>query len=78
MQTVKTLTGLCVSDLGLHCLPMSFLWEGWMTLDFTSFLTVFQLYQDDGWMIMEGCVCNGKSFTVEKTTTASGTRIRDH
>ena len=29
---------------------------GWMTYDFTSFLTVFQSYQDDVWMIMKGCV----------------------
>ena len=30
--------------------------NGWMTCDFTSFSTVFQLYQDDGRMIMKGCV----------------------
>ena len=30
--------------------------DGWMTCDFTSFLTVFQSYQDDFWMIMKGCV----------------------
>ena len=28
--------------------------DGWMTCDFTSFLTVFQSYQDDVWMIMKG------------------------
>ena len=27
-----------------------------MTYDFTSFSTVFQLYQDDGGEIMKGCV----------------------
>ena len=27
-----------------------------MTCDFTSFSTVFQSYQDDGQMIMKGCV----------------------
>ena len=27
-----------------------------MTCDFTSFLTVFQSYQDDVWMRMIGCV----------------------
>ena len=27
-----------------------------MTCDFTSFLTVFQSYQDDVWMIVKGCV----------------------
>ena len=30
--------------------------DGWMTCDFTSFLTVFQSYQDDVRMIMIGCV----------------------
>ena len=30
--------------------------NGWMTCDFTSFLTVFQSYQDDVGMIMRGCV----------------------
>ena len=36
-----------------------------MTCDFTSFSTVFQSYQDDGRIIMKGCVqCN--PFTVEK------------
>ena len=30
--------------------------DGWMTCDFTSFSTVFQVYQDDGQMIMKGCV----------------------
>ena len=29
---------------------------GWMTCDFTSFSTVFQSYQDDGRLIMKGCV----------------------
>ena len=30
--------------------------DGWMTSDFTSFLTVFQSYQDDVLMIVIGCV----------------------
>ena len=30
--------------------------DGWMICDFTSFLTLFQSYQDDVWMIMKGCV----------------------
>ena len=30
--------------------------DGWMTCDFMSFQTVFQEYQDDVWMIMNGCV----------------------
>ena len=32
-----------------------FLWDGYMTSDFTSFSTELQLYQDDGW-VMDGCV----------------------
>ena len=35
---------------------MDGLMGGWMTCDFTSFLTVFQSYQDDVRMIMKGCV----------------------
>ena len=30
--------------------------HGWMICDFMSFSTVFQSYQDDGRMIMKGCV----------------------
>ena len=30
--------------------------DGWMICDFTSFSTVFQSYQDDGRLIMKGCV----------------------
>ena len=30
--------------------------DGWMICDFTSFSTVLQSYQDDGRMIMKGCV----------------------
>ena len=30
--------------------------DGWTTCDFTSFLTVFQSYQDDVRMMMKGCV----------------------
>ena len=30
--------------------------DGWMTCDFTSFLTVVQSYQNDEQMIMIGCV----------------------
>ena len=48
---------LCVHSMG----------DGWMTCEFTSFLTVFQSYQDDGWVIMNGCVqwnlvCGWKDF----------------
>ena len=47
-----------------HCLRVYFsclrtgkqIDDGWMTCDFTSFLTLFQSYLDDVWMIMKGCV----------------------
>ena len=41
-----------------HSMPLfrSIRMDGWMTCDFTSFLAVFQTYQDDVWMIMKGCV----------------------
>ena len=39
-----------------------------MTCDFTSFLTVFQSYQDNGWMIIKGCV-QWNSFTAEKVSS---------
>ena len=29
--------------------------DGWMTCHFMSSSTVFQSYQDDGWVIMKGC-----------------------
>ena len=35
-----------------------------MTCDFTYFLTIFQSYQDNVWMIMKGRT--GTPFTVEK------------
>ena len=38
---------------------------GWMICDFTSFITVFQSYQDDVWMIMKGCV-QWNSVTAER------------
>ena len=35
---------------------LQFTLDGWMNCDFTSFLTVLQSYQDDGRLIMKGCV----------------------
>ena len=32
------------------------IFDGWMSCDFTSFSTVFQSCQDDGQMILKGCV----------------------
>ena len=45
--------------------------DGWMTCDFTSFSTVFQLYQDDGRSIMKA-VCTGTPFAVEKISPRVG------
>ena len=44
--------------ISLMCfLPLkNFPSDGWMTCDFTSFSTVFHSYQDDGQMILKGCV----------------------
>ena len=42
-------------SLELSMLPLIWM-DGWMTCDFTSFSTVFQSYQDDGRLIMKGCV----------------------
>ena len=30
--------------------------DGWMTCNFTSLSTFFQLYQDDGLLIIKGCL----------------------
>ena len=51
-----------------------------MTCDFTSFLTVFQSYQDDVWMIMKGCVqwnsiYGWKDFTSSKDRTRSARSV---
>ena len=34
-------------------------------INFSSFSTVFQQYQDSGWMIVKGCV-QENAFTIEK------------
>ena len=44
-----------------------------MTCDFTSVLTVFQSYQDDGQMIMKGSV-QWIPFTVQKISASNGDR----
>ena len=50
--------------------------DGWMTCYFTSFSTVFQSCWDDERLIMKGCVngtvCNGALFTVEKNSPRAG------
>ena len=40
---------------------------GWMTCDFTSFSTVFQSHEDDGWVITKESV-QWNPFTVGKST----------
>ena len=45
--------------------------DGWITCAFTSILTVFQSYQDDGRMIMKGCV-QWTPFTLEKISPRAG------
>ena len=45
-----------------------------VTCDFTSFSTVFQLYQDHGMLIMKGCVqCS--SISVEKISLRAGIEL---
>ena len=45
-----------VADILRICICLFCKMNGWMTCDFTSFLTVLQSYQDDVGMIMKGCV----------------------
>ena len=57
-----------------------FLMDGWMTCDFMSFLTVFQSYQDDVWMIMKGCVqwnsvCGWEDITSSEDRTRSARSV---
>ena len=47
--------------------------DGWMNCDFTSFSTEFQFYQDDGMLIMKGCV--QWNFTVEKISPRAGIEL---
>ena len=48
----------------------------WMTYDFTSFLTVFQPHQDDGWLLMEDCM-QWNPVAIEKVPLSSGFQIWD-
>ena len=52
IDDIKLSKGACAAP-GIILRPWM---DGWMDSDFTSFSTVFHLYQDDGWMIMRGCV----------------------
>ena len=44
---------------------------------FASFSRAFQSYQDDGQMIMKGCV-QWNLFMIEKISTSGGDLIGDH
>ena len=46
-----------------------------LTCDFTSFSTVFQSYQDDGWVIMKGCV-QWTPFMAGKISPQAGLELR--
>ena len=57
--------------------------DGWITRNFTSFLTVFQSYQDDVWMIVKGCVQQNfvygrEDFTSSKDRTWSARSVDLH
>ena len=45
---------ICI--LGLAIIPNFHYQDGWMTCNFTSFSKLFQSYQDNGRLIMKGCV----------------------
>ena len=44
--------------------------DGWMLCDFKSFSTVFQSYEDNGRMVMRGCVHGTHSHAVTEPETA--------
>ena len=49
--------------------------NGWLICDLGSFLTVFQSYQADGWMIMKGCMqCNPVYGKEDFVSSWAGTR----
>ena len=49
-------SGNAVTRIQIHTHTHTLFSDGWMTYDFMSFSTVFQSYQDDGRLIMKGCV----------------------
>ena len=64
---------ICILRLTDFILKMM---NGWMICDFMSFLIVLQSYQDDGRVIMKGCV-QWNPFTVEKISPQGGAGTRD-
>ena len=58
----------------LRPLQQYLMMDGWMICDFTSFSTVFQSYQDDGRMIMEGYV-QWNLFTFNKIWPQAGLEL---
>ena len=55
-HTVQTLIRLLFRNSQIRVCTVCKVIYRWMTCDFMSFSTVFQSYQDDGQMIMKGCV----------------------
>ena len=53
MQLTNHLLGNCAENKMLELYSRI---DRWMTCDYTSFSTVFQSYQDNGWVIMKDCV----------------------
>ena len=49
--------------------------DGWMTWSFMSFLTLFQLNQDNGRVVMKG-LCNGTLSETEKIPPPKGSNFR--
>ena len=50
--------------------------DGWMTRNLMSFPSAFQSYQDDGQMIIKGCV-DGNPFIVEKISRGGRAKTWD-
>ena len=49
--------------------------NGWMTCDFKPFLTVFQSYQDDGWVIMKDCVQHNSVYDLKDLLPQVGSKL---
>ena len=51
--------------------------NGWIICDFTSFSSVFEPHQDDGWVIIRDCVQWNPVYDL-KDPLLKGARTRDH
>ena len=54
-----------------------FCMDEWITFDFTSFLIVYQSYQNDGYVIMKGCMRMEPRLRLKNIPTSSVARIKD-